>query len=95
MADFDQDLRLNGARLIQQPLFDEDAQLVPPWKAPFVFRKGALVAVEAHLTVYHFMGDEKPNHVSFPPCTPICDVLIFWAALPDAPRSAQEGGRIS
>jgi len=60
----------NRAQLVQQPVFDNNAQLVPPWRAPFVFRKGALVAIKAHLAVYHFMGDEKPNHVCFSPCVP-------------------------
>lgn len=68
MPDFDQDLCLNGARLVQQPVFDLDAKLVAPWRAPAVFRKGALVAIEAHLIVYHFMADEKPNHVC---CLPL------------------------
>lgn len=74
MSDFDQKIQLDGARLVQQPLFDEAARLVPPWQAPVVFRKGALVAVEAHLSIYHFIEDEKPSHVRFsphvpPPCT--------------------------
>ena len=68
MSDFDANLRFNGAWLVQQPLFDHDGQLVPPGKAPFVFKKGALVAIEAHLSVYHFMADEKPNHVRASPC---------------------------
>ncbi|KAF9645855.1 hypothetical protein BDM02DRAFT_3271429 [Thelephora ganbajun] len=63
MSDFNQGLCFDGARLVQQPLFDQDAQLVPPWKAPFVFREGALVVVEAHLNVFHFMADPKPNHL--------------------------------
>lgn len=63
MPDFNPSLNLGGARLVQQALFDENADLVPPWEAPSVFRKGALVAVEAQLSVYHFVEDKKPSHV--------------------------------
>ncbi|KAF9786247.1 hypothetical protein BJ322DRAFT_1108108 [Thelephora terrestris] len=64
MGDFDQSLKLQGAQLTQQPIYDQDSELVPPCKAPFVFRKGALIAVEAQLSVFHFVNDPKdPNHL--------------------------------
>lgn len=63
MADFNPSVNFSGARLVQQALFDENTELVPPWKAPSVFKKGALVAVEAQLSVYHFMEDKIPKHV--------------------------------
>lgn len=63
MPDFDPTLPLRGSRLKQQPIFNEDSTLIQPWKAPFVLRKGALVAVEAELSIYHFLADEKCNHV--------------------------------
>ncbi|KAF9786783.1 hypothetical protein BJ322DRAFT_673449 [Thelephora terrestris] len=63
MSDFDPDLNLQGARLLQQRIFDQDSKLVPPSKAPFVFRKGALVAIEAKLSVFHFVNDPDPSHL--------------------------------
>lgn len=65
MFDFEPELGVQGVRLIQQPIYDKEAELVSPWNAPSVFRKGALVAVEAHLSVYHFINDLKPSHVRF------------------------------
>lgn len=63
MSDFDPELDLRGTRLIQQPLYDQDSNLVPPWQAPFVFRKGALLLVEATLSVFHFVVGPQPSHV--------------------------------
>lgn len=65
-------INLRGARLVQQPLFDNEKQLVRPWEAPSVFRKGTLVAVEAKLGVYHFMGENRPTHVRASNITPLC-----------------------
>jgi len=59
--------------LVQQAIYNEDHELVPPWQAPFAFRKGALVAVEAQLFVYHFLTetkDSKPSHARFPRVLP-------------------------
>lgn len=64
MHDYSASLQLNGAQLIQQPLWDHDNNLIEPWKAPFIITKGALVAVEARLFVYHFMAGLRPSHVS-------------------------------
>lgn len=59
---------LGDAHLVQQQMYDKNARLVPPWKAPEVFAPGTLVAVDANLVVYHFISgdqDKWKNHVRF------------------------------
>ena len=47
-------MRLEKARLMQQPLYDISNHLVPPWEAQKTFRQGTLVQVKAQLNVHHF-----------------------------------------
>ena len=64
MGDFDWSLNLQGAQLVQWPIYDQDSELAPPWNAPFVFRKGTLLVVEAQHSILHSMDDPRdPNHV--------------------------------
>lgn len=39
--------------MAQQPIYNENAVLIKPWDAPYVLTEGALVPVEARLSVYH------------------------------------------
>jgi hypothetical protein len=67
LPDYDQDVfKFKKAQLVQQPLYDLDGDLVPPDRAPFLFRNGALVAVEAQLMIHSFLENKSPNHVRQP-----------------------------
>lgn len=82
MPDLDSSLDLHGVRVVQQPLLDDDDMLVPPWDAPMVFRKGTLVSVEAHLTVFHFMDETPASHVSALLILHLLQLLMSVSALP-------------
>lgn len=63
MHDYNPEIfNLGDARLLQQPLYDEECRPVVPWQAPFVFAPGALITVEARLLVHHSLGF-NPHHV--------------------------------
>lgn len=64
MGDLDPGLNVDGVRLRQEPFFDEYATLTPLWLVPFMFRKGALVAVEAELFIHEFMGENTFGYFS-------------------------------
>jgi len=58
-------MKLNKARLMQQPLHDIADRLVPPWEAQKTFRQGTVVQVKAHLNVHHFppRGNRRAHNV--------------------------------
>lgn len=65
MHDYDPALfNLGESRLVQQQLYDHKSKLVTPWEAPYQYKKGALIAVEANLVVYHFVSGKNRSHVS-------------------------------
>jgi hypothetical protein len=68
LNDYDPDIfDSDGARLVQQPMYDETAKLVTPREEPSVFTPGALVAAEAQLLIHHFLREPNANHVCTPP----------------------------
>jgi len=88
MHDYDADIfHLGSSRLVQQPMYDQNAALVPPWNAPFVFVKGALVLVEAQLVVYHFLGEHFPSHVRvcFLPLLPLPNTYCSRSSIKSLP----------
>lgn len=63
MTDLDPKIDMRGIDLIQLSFYNEDNVVVGSWDVPSIFRKGAFVAIEGKLSVYHFINDDKPNHV--------------------------------
>lgn len=62
MPDYDPNtFKLGDARLIQQNMFDKNSKPIPPWEAASAFAPGTLVAVDAHLVVYHFLASSESN----------------------------------
>lgn len=68
LDDYDPDaFSLDGAHVVQQAMYDENAELVTPKRTPAVFAPGALVAVQATLHIFHFLTGPRPNHVCSSP----------------------------
>ena len=80
MHDYDPNVfDLGDAKLVQQPIYDQNAELVLPWKVPFVLVPGALIAAEAKLFVYHFLG-KHPRHVCYLPSRPSFVARRSWSS---------------